>query len=398
MLKCERNCVTIKSMKQKFVILLLLIFGLGLSPVTFANAAELSIRLKGKIVLQVEDVGQAWYVDPVTAERAFLGRPADAFRIMRELGLGISEKDYNSFAGYAPIRLSGKILLRVGANGEAYYVFPDDLKMHYLGRPVDAFNIMREKGLGIKNFDLNTITVYEKYKENIAINILSSQPSTYTPLITYYTVTKVVDGDTIDVDINGTTERLRLIGIDTPEVVDPRKTVECFGFEASKKAGEILLNQKVRLESDPTQDDRDKYDRLLRYVYRADGLFYNQWMIANGYAHEYTYIMPYKYQDDFQQAERVARADKFGLWHPDACGGNTTSNQQESIIPQDNEEQANGVSDHIFYTSRYFTSKLYYCDTDSAWEGLSEKYLESYTNEASLLKVYPAKTLHKPCN
>ena len=104
MLKCERNCVTIKSMKQKFVILLLLIFGLGLSPVTFANAAELSIRLKGKIVLQVEDVGQAWYVDPVTAERAFLGRPADAFRIMRELGLGISEKDYNSFAGYAPIR------------------------------------------------------------------------------------------------------------------------------------------------------------------------------------------------------------------------------------------------------------------------------------------------------
>ncbi len=226
----------------------------------------------------------------------------------------------------------------------------------------------------------------------------------------YYAVTKVVDGDTIDVNINGTTERLRLIGIDTPEVVDPRKPVECFGREASKKASEILLNQKVRLESDPTQNDRDKYNRLLRYVYREDGLFYNKWIIENGYAHEYTYVIPYKFQTEFQQAESYARKNKLGLWGPDACNDEEqatttenqldttnlsvgTSNNQTGLVTQENGE----ASGHIFYTSRYFTSKLYYCDTDPVWKDLSEKYLESYPSEGELLKEFPTKTLHELC-
>ncbi len=136
---------------------------------------------------------------------------------------------------------------------------------------------------------------------------------------TLYKVIKIVDGDTLDVEINGTKERIRLIGINTPEVVDPRKTVECFGQEASKKAKEILLNRKVKLEIDSTQNNRDKYGRLLRYVYRDDGLFYNKWMVENGYAHEYTYKIPYKFQIEFQQAENYAKENKLGLWHPDAC-------------------------------------------------------------------------------
>ncbi|MCK5320925.1 hypothetical protein KAJ61_06085 [Candidatus Parcubacteria bacterium] len=152
-------------MRKKFTIFLILIFVLGLVPINFSNAQNLSDRLSGKILLQVECAGQAWYIDPESKERAFLGRPADAFRIMRELGLGISEADYNHFGDVAPSRLSGKILLRVGANGEAYYVNPDDLKMHYLGRPTDAFNIMRNQGLGITNNDLETVPVFQKYKE-----------------------------------------------------------------------------------------------------------------------------------------------------------------------------------------------------------------------------------------
>ena len=152
-------------MKKQFTIFLILVFVLGLVPVNFSSAQDLSNRLSGKILLQVESVGQAWYIDPETKERAFLGRPADAFKIMRELGLGISEENYNSFNGYAHSRLSGKILLRVEANGEAYYVFPDDLKMYYLGRPADAFQIMREKGLGITNEDLNEVPIFKKYKE-----------------------------------------------------------------------------------------------------------------------------------------------------------------------------------------------------------------------------------------
>ena len=135
----------------------------------------------------------------------------------------------------------------------------------------------------------------------------------------YYTVTKIVDGDTIDVNIDGKTERIRLIGIDTPETVDYNKPIECFGPEATEKAKELLLNQQVRLEADSTQDNRDAYDRLLRYVYRDDGLFFNEWMIANGYAREFTFIKPYKYQTEFKQAEIDAENNNVGLWEEGVC-------------------------------------------------------------------------------
>lgn len=140
-----------------------------------------------------------------------------------------------------------------------------------------------------------------------------------------YKVVKVIDGDTLDVAIDGKTERLRLIGIDTPETVDPRKTVQCFGKEASDKAKELLQNSSVRLEEDTSQDSRDKYGRLLRYVYLEDGTNYNKYMIAEGYAHEYTYQVPYVYQAEFKAAEKSARENNRGLWSPSSCGGVTTS-------------------------------------------------------------------------
>ncbi|KKR06269.1 MAG: Micrococcal nuclease [candidate division WS6 bacterium GW2011_GWF2_39_15] len=127
----------------------------------------------------------------------------------------------------------------------------------------------------------------------------------------FYEVTKVVDGDTIKVSELGT---LRMIGIDTPEIVDPRKPVECFGREASDKAKDLLLGKKVRLEVDNSQERIDRYDRLLVYVYTKDGLFFNQEMIRQGYAHEYTYSVPYKYQIDFRNAQRDAQENNRGLW------------------------------------------------------------------------------------
>jgi len=126
--------------------------------------------LKGRILLQVEDKGQAYYVDPETAQRAFLGRPSDAFKVMRELGVGISEKDYNNFLDGAPERLAGKILLRIEAKGEAYYVSPIDLKLYYLGRPADAFDVMKGQGLGITNKDLNDVPVFKRYMERVEEN------------------------------------------------------------------------------------------------------------------------------------------------------------------------------------------------------------------------------------
>lgn len=137
---------------------------------------------------------------------------------------------------------------------------------------------------------------------------------------TLYKVVKVIDGDTINVEINSKKETLRLIGIDTPETVDPRKPVQCFGKEASDKAKSVLSGKNVALESDPTQGERDKYNRLLRYVFLEDGTSFNKYMIGEGYAHEYTYQSnPYKYQTEYKQAEKDARENKRGLWADNAC-------------------------------------------------------------------------------
>lgn len=161
-------------------------------------------------------------------------------------------------------------------------------------------------------------------KAEQVVETSASVPVEETTVKEFFEVVSVTDGDTLKVNINGTTETLRLIGIDTPETVDPRKPVQCFGEEASKKAKETLTGKKVSLEADPTQGERDKYQRLLRYVYLEDGTFFNKWMIQEGYAHEYTYQSnPYKYQTEFKDAERSARDNKKGLWG-NMCNGDTT--------------------------------------------------------------------------
>lgn len=133
-------------------------------------------------------------------------------------------------------------------------------------------------------------------------------------------VDTVIDGDTIKVIIDGQKETVRLLGIDTPEIVDPRKTVQCFGKQASEKTKELLRGKSVILEADSTQGNQDKYGRLLRYVYLEDGTFMNDLLIREGYAHEYTYqSKPYKYQEQFRDAEKEAREQKRGLWADDAC-------------------------------------------------------------------------------
>lgn len=138
-----------------------------------------------------------------------------------------------------------------------------------------------------------------------------------------YPVVKVVDGDTIAILMNGKSVTLRLIGIDTPETVDPRKPVQCFGKAASDKAKELLAGKTVRLEFDASQGTLDKYGRTLAYVFLADGIFFNEYMIAAGYAHEYTYNLPYKYQVGFKEAEKRAREEKKGLWADETCAGDT---------------------------------------------------------------------------
>jgi len=124
---------------------------------------------------------------------------------------------------------------------------------------------------------------------------------------------KVIDGDTIIVKINGEEKSVRLIGIDTPE------KNECFEKEATRKAKELMENKKIKLEADNTQDDKDKYDRLLRYIYLEDGTLINKKLIEEGFGTEYTYKVVYKFQTEFKGAEKMAKEEKIGMWADSVC-------------------------------------------------------------------------------
>jgi micrococcal nuclease len=135
-------------------------------------------------------------------------------------------------------------------------------------------------------------------------------------------VVSVADGDTFKVKFpDGKEQTVRLLGVDTPETVDPRKTVQCFGKEASTFAKAQLAGKEVTLEADATQGDVDKYNRLLRYVYLSDGTFFNLKLLQEGYATEYTYQKPYKFQKSFKAAALSAQQDGVGFWNPTSCNG-----------------------------------------------------------------------------
>ena len=136
-----------------------------------------------------------------------------------------------------------------------------------------------------------------------------------------YPVTAVSDGDTIKVVIDGKQETVRLIGVDTPETKDPRKPVQCYGQVASAYTTNMVMGKSVRLESDDSQQQRDKYGRLLRYVYLSDGTLINQLLIESGHAYEYTYKVPNHFQSQFKQAATDAQANQIGLWNPKTCNG-----------------------------------------------------------------------------
>lgn len=152
-------------------------------------------------------------------------------------------------------------------------------------------------------------------------NNLIIQPSQITLSATARaTVQKVIDGDTIDVVVDGKRERVRLIGIDAPEVEYEDKLADCFAGESAARLKDLIGGKTVSLSSDPTQEDRDSYDRLLRFVYLPDNTNINKKMIEEGYAYEYTYKgIPYQYQKEFQDAESEAKKLKKGFWTDGAC-------------------------------------------------------------------------------
>lgn len=145
--------------------------------------------------------------------------------------------------------------------------------------------------------------------------LLVFAPQTYASQPSPFKVLRVVDGDTIIVDVRGNKERVRLLGIDTPEDVAPDRPVQCFGREAADKLKSFVENRSVLLVDDRTQGNRDDYHRLLRYVYLPDGkrTFVNGEMVKQGYARSFRYYHTLE-QEKFNGLEEEARKKRLGMW------------------------------------------------------------------------------------
>lgn len=183
-------------------------------------------------------------------------------------------------------------------------------------------------------------------------------------------VIRVIDGDTVELEFG---QKVRYIGIDTPETVHPTKSIECFGREASNKNKELVEGKNVILEKDISETD--VYGRLLRYVY-IEGIFVNDYLVRQGFASSSSYPPDVKFQEQFHQAEIEARQNSQGLWT--ACSGGVNqqsapSNQQASV-----EQDVNGcaIKGNISSTGEkiYHTPGQYYYNKTQIDKTKGEKW------------------------
>jgi micrococcal nuclease len=134
-------------------------------------------------------------------------------------------------------------------------------------------------------------------------------------------VERASDGDTIHVLVDGADYGVRIIGIDTPETVDPRKPIQCFGPQSSDRTKDALTGEMVVLTPDPTQGDKDKFGRLLRYVNLPDGTDWGAQLIKEGLAREYKYDKVYQRRATYLGLQDEARRNGTGGWGPAGGGG-----------------------------------------------------------------------------
>ncbi|MDR2071135.1 MAG: thermonuclease family protein [Treponema sp.] len=165
------------------------------------------------------------------------------------------------------------------------------------------------------NKDENPTRRAERYR--VDTHTIAASGEVHISALTKAYVTRVIDGDTIDVAIEDppeeleTSERIRFLGVDTPETVHPNKEVEQFGKEASGYTKTALTRKTVYLAFD--RDLRDQYGRVLAYVYTEDNVCFNAELIKQGYARAYT-SFPFQFKDEFVKLEETAQATNTGLW------------------------------------------------------------------------------------
>ncbi|QST01796.1 thermonuclease family protein [Pontibacillus sp. ALD_SL1] len=189
----------------------------------------------------------------------------------------------------------------------------------------------KEKHNSVETENNNTAN---KSKEEDESNQSISKDSPYEQA----TVSRVVDGDTIEVTYNGKTEDVRLLLVDTPEVKHPSKPVQEFGPEASAYAKKMLTpGTKVGLEFDGPK--RDKYDRLLAYIW-VDGQNFNKALLENGYARlAYRYDPPYTHYETFMKAQNQAKSQDLGIWSVEGNYVQDDGFHQEVLVTESAEEE-----------------------------------------------------------
>lgn len=196
-------------------------------------------------------------------------------------------------------RLANQLLIEAGYAFEYTYFSPYDHVNEFRAAELQA----RAQSLGL--WGETSCTPVER-PEHLPQAIHSTLPAN----VTAAKVVRIVDGDTVEVSPGGS---VRLIGIDTPE------SGRCYTQEATNRQEVLTAGQTVFLEADPSQDDRDRYNRLLRYIWLPDGRMVNALLVAEGHAYEYTYREPYRYTEQFMQLEHEAQRADLGLWAATTC-------------------------------------------------------------------------------
>ena len=172
------------------------------------------------------------------------------------------------------------------------------IKKQYIGLIISSLFFV-----GCSVFPENTEIVETKTYENIEIEL--------------YPVLYVFDGDTFETNINGKKEKIRILGIDTPEVDGGFRTADCYGDDASKYAKEYLKGKNVAFLTSKIGDEKDKYGRLLRYVF-VDGVDFGAHLIETGYAENYK-TFPHDRRSYYNQIEKTAQNAKIGMWNSENC-------------------------------------------------------------------------------
>jgi micrococcal nuclease len=229
----------------------------------------------------------------------------------------------NHIGEYACV--SGKIdHVYTSQKGTIFLNFCPDYKICPFGAAIfgsDAYKFSNPKQYEGQTLEITGLIKSYQGRPEIILNdpsqikIPSHEPSSIRKKSTaIYRVVEVIDGDTIKVDIGGKIETVRLIGMDTPEIANPHSSREdYFGPEAARYTKQLLENQSVYLIPDPMQSNRDKYDRLLRYVFLEDGTLINAKLVAEGYAYNYIYE-PFQFMKQFDYLEKQAKENRLGLW------------------------------------------------------------------------------------